>query len=920
MKLKLLFSISILIIFLLSGLTTNLCAQKVWDKYTGNPVLLDGEAGEWDNHSAFIPRVIYHNNIYKMYYTGRQNDYYQIGYATSEDGINWTKDPGNPIIPLGTEGAWDRNRAATQILLINDTLHMWYQCWTPGNDNYSIGHGYSVDGLNWCLCSGPVLERGGGGVWDEAFVQGATVLYDGHLYHMWYGGSTNEEETMIGYATSSDGINWTKFSCNPVIELGAQGTFYDEKVFFPYVIYDDNKFKMWFTAYDGYYGRIGYAESLNRIEWAIYTYPIVDAGEWGGWDQEFPHAPCILKQENNYKMWYGGDWWSFMRIGYADGFEVVDVPIDYGTIQEGLAAAEEGEIILVDQGTYYENIDFEGKAVTIASNFIISGDTNFINNTIINGSNAKGPNQSVVRLVSGEDITSVLKGFTITGGKGSPSSFGEGVSGGGVFVAGSGATIENNKIVYNHINGNGHASSGGGIFADTCASKTIIIRNNVISDNTLMTTHSQNKYLTGGGISVNNSAIIQNNIITNNIINHYSKGQVLGGGIEAYQGKAIIENNLIKDNIAYTNSSSYYPYGGGIFCQEIDEGSSITGNQITGNRINAERARGGGIGVWANGGNLKIENNLITYNKAKYGAGIALELDVEVRFANNIIKGNNAYYSGGGLYLKDVKKDQEYDFTLVSKADVKPDFSSRADKLLPVIVNNTLIENSANSYGGGIFTGKLDGDLLAFNNILFNNTAGNAGNEIYLGSFAYLYNNAIDVDEIDGNYWKGKDNINIDPILTDEFGHLDWGSECANAGIPVIEVNGFWYKSPDIDFEGEERPYLNTNPDIGADEIPVLFVNLDEENENADSELLLLRAYPNPFKDEVTIEYELRKAETVTVTFYNHLGKQLNVISAQQQTGKHKLLWSPKALSDGIYYYRLKVGEKVVNGKFVRLN
>ena len=115
-------------------------------------------------------------------------------------------------------------------------------------------------------------------------------------------------------------------------------------------------------------------------------------------------------------------------------------------------------MVLVDDGTYLENINFSGKAITVASNFIIDGDTNHINNTIIDGSQPSHPDSgSVVYFISGEDTTSVLCGFTITGGTGTY--YLPGISfnscsnsnGGGIFCFNSAATIKNNKIKYNSL-------------------------------------------------------------------------------------------------------------------------------------------------------------------------------------------------------------------------------------------------------------------------------------------------------------------------------------------------------------------------------------------------------------------------------------------------------------------------------------
>ncbi len=97
----------------------------------------------------------------------------------------------------------------------------------------------------------------------------------------------------------------------------------------------------------------------------------------------------------------------------------IKVPQDFTTIQGAINASTNGDTVLVASGTYYENINFNGKNIVLTSNYGITGDASYIKSTIINGSTPAHPDTaSCVRIISGEDSTAVLQGFTLTGGKG----------------------------------------------------------------------------------------------------------------------------------------------------------------------------------------------------------------------------------------------------------------------------------------------------------------------------------------------------------------------------------------------------------------------------------------------------------------------------------------------------------------------
>src|SRR4030042_3122284 len=177
---------------------------------------------------------------------------------------------------------------------------------------------------------------------------------------------------------------------------------------------------------------------------------------------------------------------AILLVAFQSFSQIINIPADQTTIQSGIDAAVSGDTVLVAEGTWYENINFKGKAITRASRFILDGDTSHISRTIIDGSQASNPDSaSVVYMCSGEDTTSVLMGFTITGGEGTDfiRKLIDGTSrneraGGGVFIKASGGKITHNIIEENHVGGNGGPDYqfGGGVYAYVINNPPVVIR------------------------------------------------------------------------------------------------------------------------------------------------------------------------------------------------------------------------------------------------------------------------------------------------------------------------------------------------------------------------------------------------------------------------------------------------------------
>jgi hypothetical protein len=63
----------------------------------------------------------------------------------------------------------------------------------------------------------PIFRGAGDDAWDAKIRERGWVLHEGGLWRMWYTGydATANPQMMLGYATSSDGLSWTRHAANP---------------------------------------------------------------------------------------------------------------------------------------------------------------------------------------------------------------------------------------------------------------------------------------------------------------------------------------------------------------------------------------------------------------------------------------------------------------------------------------------------------------------------------------------------------------------------------------------------------------------------------------------------------------------------------------------------------------------------------
>jgi hypothetical protein len=479
---------------------------------------------------------------------------------------------------------------------------------------------------------------------------------------------------------------------------------------------------------------------------------------------------------------------------------LIRVPEDYPSIQAGINAAADGDTVLVADSTYYENINFKGKAITVASYFIMNGDTNHIANTVINGSQSANPDSgSVVYFISGEDTNSVLYGFTVSGGSGTQ--FGTSRGGGGIFSYFSGPRIswnriENNSVV-NQSTGNTY---GGGVYTGPVGSNTtIIIEDNIIRFNRA---EAANRIAFGGGICVSSNGKIMGNEINNNDV-VYSGTSIgnftwsFGGGISCFNQTSFkfvtIKDNLITYNRSSSNNVAYSAGLDLIWTNSDFSNNTILNNIVSGTNANAAAGMrillaepitnisnntfsfndyegtsctGGGLSILSTDA-ISVQGNRFESNNSTLGGGIYISNSSPI-IKNNLIVGNEAN-SGGGIRIfastaganpepEDVGEflNSGYGSALM---DISKEFIPETNRTAfnsqlisePQIINNTISGNTAISVGGGIYSTNSQG--MVMNSILWGDAA-SSGPEIYVSS------GSIEVRycDIQGG-WPGEGNI-----------------------------------------------------------------------------------------------------------------------------------------------------------------
>ncbi len=202
------------------------------------------------------PAVVKRSDGYHLWYTGQAGGKSSIGYATSPDGKNWKRMRDKPVV--WPEAPWEKESVMCPSVIWDQTSGL-FRMWYSGGDKYepdAIGYATSPDGLHWTKSPTPVFRPEPGNVWEQYKVAGAQVFEHGGWFYIVYIGYRDMDHAQIGIARSRDGLtNWVRNPKNPIVRPTQDG-FDQDACYKPFVIFDG---KQWLLWYNGRHG------SLERI-------------------------------------------------------------------------------------------------------------------------------------------------------------------------------------------------------------------------------------------------------------------------------------------------------------------------------------------------------------------------------------------------------------------------------------------------------------------------------------------------------------------------------------------------------------------------------------------------------------------------------------------------------------------------------
>jgi sucrose-6-phosphate hydrolase SacC (GH32 family) len=238
--------------------------------YKTNPVFAAAK-GQWDARIRERGWIMIEDGVYKLWYTGYDgpDGLRMLGYATSKDGIAWTRHPKNPLV---------KDEWVEDMMIVKNDGKYWM--FAEGrNDRAHLL--VSENGIDWKRVGKLDIRLKNGDLISDAPYGTPTAWLENGRWHLFY----ERDDLGIWLATSTDMKVWTNVQDEPVMKPGP-GEYDKDLIALNQIV----KHKGRYYAY--YHGSA--KTGPNKGLWSTNIATSTDLIHW----EKYPHNPLLPIAEN----------------------------------------------------------------------------------------------------------------------------------------------------------------------------------------------------------------------------------------------------------------------------------------------------------------------------------------------------------------------------------------------------------------------------------------------------------------------------------------------------------------------------------------------------------------------------------------------------------------------------------------------
>ena len=280
-----------------------------WRRFD-EPILSARTTGEdWCKVVCYSPHVIFHDGRFHMWYlgtsAGSRTGNMAVGYALSDDGVNWTPHADNPIL-TAADLPFAKGFQTPFVLFDNEDemFKMWFVVVIGGDHSrQELGYATSRDGIEWAIHPQTIYPS----------LRSPMVMKVGPAEYRMWGNSAPSADSKGGIFShiyefsSSDGVTWNR-RAEPAIRPSGRL----KSCVYPYVIREADGFLMWYGGHvDGGMFELFCARSEDGTNWEVDHQRSAFAAAEGKlrFDSRYTSTPCLLVRPDRYLMYYSArDW------------------------------------------------------------------------------------------------------------------------------------------------------------------------------------------------------------------------------------------------------------------------------------------------------------------------------------------------------------------------------------------------------------------------------------------------------------------------------------------------------------------------------------------------------------------------------------------------------------------------------------